>query len=1021
MFSEETDICAKEIRSAPIIFCDADYFGSISKYCLYEDAELFQEITDDLKYLVNRGLSFIIIVGTSSHKLSALLNFIYSNGYQVPVIILSLKSSVLLTKELEVRDNFPEIQLCIDSKLLTISPLPCEVPKLKEEIRLFLEAYKVDGDHNALKIAREKVSRRLFDIQDKDQRHRMGNLMAASRILNGAFGSKDYNLLDKSVEERAKQIYKELIYGDESNQWTDEEKRERYEDSLKTIENTKAVLKTSKVSTEPWHRSINKILVIDDQRKMWEPVWKFILGDEKVDFAENGIDAFEKIMSSAINNQYYDCAFLDVKLGEDKENGIEVLQRIKHGQFDLPVIMMTACDNAELTKMCLRYGAESYFVKELRAVKDSVNYYTSIKSMINRTSRESEYERTIWNDFLKIEETINYADKKYKTAIGRYFKKAYYLLTLDEGHLLPAKLLVPEWLGTESSKYDGVAYSALIAAEQCLIAELMAKKKLSYNDALGLLTQKMPNWPYHPSFDEKTKRALGPGVHYYGLNQIATVRHPYETIGDKPITKNKAQKAMLGLLALCRRLSIDKPPKKKAEEFRLSKIDIRNLMTNGFTAVQSHEELSQSGAGSFWDGFKQKYGSNPVNNFGFSDIIQKVAFIDDEGEKSDWVEPLRTFFNFKGLALDIFESYHLLKKISNLDKYSLVLLDLVHGQDHAKGIDILDEIKKDDISVPVIMLTADNSSYYARRCLLHGADDYFVKQPYAEGNEIIFFKSFENKVNKYIDQIKKTKRKTWWKIITAIQDKGWGLSDEKIGLLKTAKQISKKTHNEIIKEEQMLISSSLREGYFYYLISINKEHLIDYYRVARLLTKMDRPGIDDIYICFGQLTEYLITNLAIVQGKEANNITHLIDGLEYPYYQQYLFDMLWKLRNESKTRDLDFATVDFIIDALNVVLFDFEFNFPSDRKIRLVEDNYHKQLRAILAGNKLVKGVVTYVPTKDFPQTTFITGLSPLICKGLLQTDKRYDVGKIYSFGVKKVVPDKKRPDRLVVLLNDSM
>ena len=53
---------------------------------------------------------------------------------------------------------------------------------------------------------------------------------------------------------------------------------------------------------------------------------------ETVASGSEGID-------SITSNGKYDFVLLDLNLKGQKENGIEILQRVKHTQFDLPVIM----------------------------------------------------------------------------------------------------------------------------------------------------------------------------------------------------------------------------------------------------------------------------------------------------------------------------------------------------------------------------------------------------------------------------------------------------------------------------------------------------------------------------------------------------------------------------------------------------------------------------------------------------------------------------------------------------------
>ena len=114
---------------------------------------------------------------------------------------------------------------------------------------------------------------------------------------------------------------------------------------------------------------MKRILIVDDQ-----PGIRLLLVElfQREDFetvvASNGLEALQ-----CAESQLLDCVLLDMKMpGMD---GIEVLKKFKSDYPELPVIIMTAYDESELTKKALEVGAVRYFAKpfDIFEVRDAVN------------------------------------------------------------------------------------------------------------------------------------------------------------------------------------------------------------------------------------------------------------------------------------------------------------------------------------------------------------------------------------------------------------------------------------------------------------------------------------------------------------------------------------------------------------------------------------------------------------------------------------------------------------------------
>ena len=281
---------------------------------------------EDLIPQLKENPTLLLLGGDSTEDLKNILNEVIGDikANRTPILIFSLTNPESLIDA--NKNGFKELQVCIDKKLLDIIHLPfdqiSDIESKSENIKSMYD----NNQHQSAEI-REKVAVRTAEEQDISQRHINKNLRAAQRILNGALCSGDYNLLNPEIEKKARVYYKQLI----SAEPDPKAKKSEIDEAMKTID--RAMRCVSGRVKKVWHESINKVLVIDDQKQMWEPVWKFILGDNKVDFVEDGEKGLDKI----INSGPYDCILLDINLGKDengrdKENGIEVLQRIKHEQ-----------------------------------------------------------------------------------------------------------------------------------------------------------------------------------------------------------------------------------------------------------------------------------------------------------------------------------------------------------------------------------------------------------------------------------------------------------------------------------------------------------------------------------------------------------------------------------------------------------------------------------------------------------------------------------------------------------------
>lgn len=222
------------------------------------------------------------------------------------------------------------------------------------------------------------------------------------------------------------------------------------------------------------------ILIVDDE-KNYPPILSAVLGEEGYETltANNGLAALE-----IINNSDVDLVLTDMKM--PLIDGIELLERIKLTEPDLPVIMMTAHGTVEKAVEAMQKGAYNYILKPFDNeqlviyVKKAVAMYSVIKE--NRRLRnvvESQYSfgniigksKAMKNVF----ETIQMVSPSSNTV-------------LIEGESGTGKELVAKSIHFNSPRRDKpfIAVNCSALAENLLESELFGHEKGSFTGAFAM-------------------------------------------------------------------------------------------------------------------------------------------------------------------------------------------------------------------------------------------------------------------------------------------------------------------------------------------------------------------------------------------------------------------------------------------------------------------------------------------------------------------------------------------------------
>lgn len=111
-----------------------------------------------------------------------------------------------------------------------------------------------------------------------------------------------------------------------------------------------------------------RVLIVDDVNTYRVALSSFLekLGFEKIDLAEDGKEAFEKLLE-AQNSEPYGLVFSDINMPEC--NGIELVKKIKaHDTLkSTPVVMVSTENESTMVLDAISLGAANYIIKPFSA------------------------------------------------------------------------------------------------------------------------------------------------------------------------------------------------------------------------------------------------------------------------------------------------------------------------------------------------------------------------------------------------------------------------------------------------------------------------------------------------------------------------------------------------------------------------------------------------------------------------------------------------------------------------------
>ncbi len=467
---------------------------------------------------------------------------------------------------------------------------------------------------------------------------------------------------------------------------------------------------------------------------------------------------------------------------EDDHLAAEDLKPVRDTSIALPIVLLTAWDEAAIARWCLQHGASDYFVKELSKQEDreSRKHYTVLRDSLvgalrlehetatptGRTSVRAIYEQytASWAacaQAIDRQQQLDWGAIRSKNASSQRMKGAslpfpYESCDWDpvDWHLRQAfryLLGEPFWCqdvlhaGTNSTSAYIHGYAAAEAAIDASRARAMVRDgaHLPWGPKLDLhskMTHAFARWlpPLAVQVPHRAKhlvhecQPLRPATHEMAVQMLVSAARLIEHVS----------RHMLAPAISSPRLPVlphpvpARPPAIHEESVKLAHATEAELGAVEF-AAHAFESLTRARGNPVKPSYLDYEDAINALRFGFAapppQCTRSALFVDDSVDTPDdrWSEVLRLSLAWSGIAVDALHPRvlpeHELQTAATVRKYDLVLLDLQMPEE-LDGLKLLAQLKRAAPEVPVVIFTASAASLPVRRALASGANAYFLKR-----------------------------------------------------------------------------------------------------------------------------------------------------------------------------------------------------------------------------------------------------------------------------------------------------
>ncbi|MDQ3816408.1 MAG: response regulator [Acidobacteriota bacterium] len=465
-----------------------------------------------------------------------------------------------------------------------------------------------------------------------------------------------------------------------------------------------------------------RVLMLDDQHdtRGWQPVLNSIVNDSRsVMYARDwaGTQAF----LNAPKN-YFDVMLLDCNLGPSNESGLELLASLRAFTQDLPVVMMTAYDNAELALWALRAGCNDFYAKELedQSDRDSLDYYLRFREVLRRKDWEKKI-RELWSQLVAHLPTSDPILKEEES----HLRYAFYLLfSQADGTTWWSRGttgILKDEKAAEEFIYRAVVLT--IAASDHIhlptCRDILARARhpghsISRENALNVIEEAV-TW-----FNNRAP--LGPGPTFGDPRLPEGCRLSHEELVEDENVARTAQQGMrikFGHLERSRLGAVQLVLGYLADQKGVSEDDLSSLFSEAPEEVDVTLDLLE-------ESYPNKFPA-PAN-----DHPPKLILIDDEGDINGWHRALEMVLGYKISWHHSIDDFLGTRTALHLHA-DAILLDLwLKERPDCKpspeaGLRALRRLKERDLGLPIIIVSAATDTVNAIKCLRRGALDYVPK------------------------------------------------------------------------------------------------------------------------------------------------------------------------------------------------------------------------------------------------------------------------------------------------------
>lgn len=668
-----------------------------------------------------------------------------------------------------------------DSALTAVLSLPVTPDELATEVAGTMATCGTSVTHELRRLTLELLEAEI-ERQCHGIRHRHQSVLAAVRLLLGAFARGHIG------EETLSEALSGLVGEDDGIAYLVALQR-RWEEARRRLTRDTLAAPPSSESTSCTDRPL--ILIVDDHLEVghdtpersqgavgdlgWQAVYDALLSQSthfNCDVKYAG--TYEEALNHCTYEQLAqtDLVILDVDLGDAHRSGLHLLHRIRSVHPFVPVLQMTAFDDAEVCQTALEFQADRFFVKQLIDSSDrsSALYYDKFAELVGELLGEGKPDRGLYERFVGLLPAIVHEDwhvsrehvPRIEDGVTGELAKLFMLLRMTGRHHLLHSLLSSTTHKSSEENHDELMLVLLDAIVAWLnwgrTSQQVAVRKLA--DWLGEYRTE----DARRAFVKQTEAKWSPLRHAHLVPvTIGDVRHLTSALLDW-IERSLAETQDGTPLPV----SADQPQ-------RLAEVVARARVREA-RQVAAHSVRSRMGAegvllGSYLLGGELD-GSEMISEyraFGPEDPARDVidsleiscetalgqippqaavprlrlSLIDDHGVENGWAYATALIHNggrlrnivYGGAPAGLSQAQYAAHAARRASEASdLILLDLqMPATDDSDasvgtGLEVARCIRQLDPLIPIVVLTAHPEAATMRRAIRYGANEFFPKE-----------------------------------------------------------------------------------------------------------------------------------------------------------------------------------------------------------------------------------------------------------------------------------------------------